>query len=218
MVRLPLNLSEHWPSSWATEGPILRASSSESFVSLWAYRRLGLHLTIAQTNGQVERAHQMLMCMTGKLSKDWKEDWLKHLPELMHAYNSMRLAITRYSPYYSMFGSLTVLTHWLLFPHGQGYTEIPTCQPLHSLSCMKDCTRPLKRLKCSPHQRWRDRCDTMIGRLMLFHMDPGDLVLAKVIAYRGRRKVKDWVGGGTIWSSAPNCRGHPFLPHEKPAD
>ena len=25
-----------------------------------------------QTNGQVEQAHQMLMCMIGKLSKDWK--------------------------------------------------------------------------------------------------------------------------------------------------
>ena len=29
----------------------------------------------AQTNRQVEWAHQMLMHMTGKLSKDWKADW-----------------------------------------------------------------------------------------------------------------------------------------------
>ena len=38
-----------------------------------------------QTNGQVEQAHQMLMHMTGKLSKDKKVDWPKHLPELVHA-------------------------------------------------------------------------------------------------------------------------------------
>ena len=33
-------------SSWVTEGPTVKAISSESFASLWAYRRLGLHLTM----------------------------------------------------------------------------------------------------------------------------------------------------------------------------
>ena len=56
----------------------------------------------AQTNGQVECTHQMLMHMIGKLSKDWKVDWLKHLPELVHAYNSVRSAITGYRPHYLM--------------------------------------------------------------------------------------------------------------------
>ena len=38
--------SEHWPGSWVTEVPTLKATSSDSFVSLWAYRGLGLHFTI----------------------------------------------------------------------------------------------------------------------------------------------------------------------------
>ena len=37
---------EHQPSSWVTEEPTLKAMSSESFASLWAYGRLGLHLTM----------------------------------------------------------------------------------------------------------------------------------------------------------------------------
>ena len=37
---------EHQPSSWVTEGTTLKATASESFVSLWAYRRLGLCLTM----------------------------------------------------------------------------------------------------------------------------------------------------------------------------
>ena len=37
---------EHRPSSWATEGPTLKATSSESFAGLWAYGRLGFHLTM----------------------------------------------------------------------------------------------------------------------------------------------------------------------------
>ena len=57
-----------------------------------------------QTNGQVEQAHQILMQMIGKLGRDQKADWPKHLPELVHAYSSTRLAITGYSPHYLMFG------------------------------------------------------------------------------------------------------------------
>ena len=34
----------------------------------------------AQTNGQIEQAHQILMCNIGKLSKDQKVDWPKLIP------------------------------------------------------------------------------------------------------------------------------------------
>ena len=37
---------EHQPSSCVTDEPTLKATSSENFASLWAYRRLGLHLTM----------------------------------------------------------------------------------------------------------------------------------------------------------------------------
>ena len=70
-------------------------------MGIWKVRTSPYH---AQTNGQVEQAHQTLMHMIGKLNKDQEEDWSKHLPELVHAYNSMRLAITGYSPHYLMFG------------------------------------------------------------------------------------------------------------------
>ena len=40
----------------------------------------------AQTSGQVEQAHQMLMHMKGKLGRDQKVDRLKHLPILVYAY------------------------------------------------------------------------------------------------------------------------------------
>ena len=57
-----------------------------------------------QTNGQVERTHQTLMDMIGKLSKEQKADWSKHFPELVCASKSTRSAITGYSPHYLMFG------------------------------------------------------------------------------------------------------------------
>ena len=41
-----------------------------------------------QTNGMVERLHQMIMHMIGKLGEDKKADWQSHLAEIVHAYNS----------------------------------------------------------------------------------------------------------------------------------
>ena len=46
-----------------------------------------------QVNGQVERLHQMLMRMIGKLDKDQKLNWQDHLAEIMQAYNSTRSAV-----------------------------------------------------------------------------------------------------------------------------
>ena len=57
-----------------------------------------------QTNGLVERSHQTIMRMIGKLGEDKKANWLGHLAEIMHAYNATCSAMTRYSPHYLMFG------------------------------------------------------------------------------------------------------------------
>ena len=58
----------------------------------------------AQCNGQVERFHQMLFCMIGKLVHDKKAQWEQHLLEILQAYNSTRSAVTGYLSHYLMFG------------------------------------------------------------------------------------------------------------------
>ena len=58
----------------------------------------------AQCNGQVERFHQTLFHMIGKLSHDKKAQWEQHLLELLQAYNSTQSAVTGYSLHYLMFG------------------------------------------------------------------------------------------------------------------
>ena len=58
----------------------------------------------AQTNGQVEDAHQTIMQMIGKLGEDQKADQPNHLSEMVQAYNSTRSAVNGYSPHYLMFG------------------------------------------------------------------------------------------------------------------
>ena len=41
-----------------------------------------------QMKGLVERLHQMIMHMIGKLGEDKKADWPSHLAEIVHAYNA----------------------------------------------------------------------------------------------------------------------------------
>ena len=69
-----------------------------------------------QTNRLVERSHQMIMCMIGKLGEDKKADWPSHLAEIVHAYNATRSAVTGYSPHYLMFGRWPRLPVDFVFP------------------------------------------------------------------------------------------------------
>ena len=41
-----------------------------------------------QLNGLVERSHQTIMWVMGKLGEDEKADWPGYLAEIVHAYNA----------------------------------------------------------------------------------------------------------------------------------
>ena len=69
-----------------------------------------------QTNGLVERLHQTIIHMIGKLGEDKKADWPSHLAGIVHTYNSTRSTVTRYSPHYLMFGQWPRLPINLIFP------------------------------------------------------------------------------------------------------
>ena len=70
----------------------------------------------AQTNGQVERMNQMIICMISKLEEDKKACWSEHLPELLIAYNTTCSTVTGYSPYYLLFGRRPRIPVDYLFP------------------------------------------------------------------------------------------------------
>ena len=56
-----------------------------------------------QTNGLVDRLHQMIMCMIRKLGEDKKTNWPSQLAEMVHAYNATQSTVTGYRPHYLMF-------------------------------------------------------------------------------------------------------------------
>ena len=70
----------------------------------------------AQTNGQVERINQTIICMIGKLEEDKEACWSEHLPELLMAHNATCSTETGYSPYYLLFGRRPRIPVDYLFP------------------------------------------------------------------------------------------------------
>ena len=144
----------------------------------------------AQTNGQVEWAQQTLMCMIGKLSKDWKVDWPKHLSELVHAYSSIRSAVTGYSPNYLMFGCQPCLPVDFYFPMIRGMEEHQHVD--HYVAELSEqlwesfMEVQVQFMSEAERQKWYyDRKANAVS------LEPGDLVFAKANTYKGKRKVKD---------------------------
>ena len=78
-----------------------------------------------QTNGLVERSHQTIMCMIGKLGEDKKADWPSHLAEITHTYNATQSAVTGYSPHYFTFERWPRLPVNFVFP-AIGSSKAPT--------------------------------------------------------------------------------------------
>ena len=69
-----------------------------------------------QTNGAVERVHQMLRRMIAKMDPKKRAKWPSHLGPILIAYNATRSLITGYSPYFLMFGHQPRLPDDHLFP------------------------------------------------------------------------------------------------------
>ena len=76
----------------------------QELCNLFGVKRVCTNVYHPQSNGAIERQHQTVIKMIGKLSQDEKANWPKHLPELIQAYNGMRSAIMGYSSHYLLFG------------------------------------------------------------------------------------------------------------------
>ena len=64
-----------------------------------------------QCNGAVERAHQTLRRMIGKMDPEKRSKWPSHLGSVIIAYNATRSLVTGFLPYFLMFGAETPSAH-----------------------------------------------------------------------------------------------------------
>ena len=136
-----------------------------------------------QTNGLVERSHQTIMWIMGKLGEDKKAEWPGHLPEIVQAYNATRSTVMGYSPHYLMFGYRSQLPVNFHFPIFRS-TEAP-------LRGTTNWGLPSRKHKPSQWQKPSDRNVYYDQKIDTMELKPGDLVLVKADAYKGKRKIKD---------------------------
>ena len=155
----------------------------------------------AQTNGQVERMNQMIICMISKLEEDRKACWSEYLPELLLAYNATCSAVTRYSPYYLLFGRRPRIPVDYLFPtlHDSPHQTKMEVSVAAMQKRLKEAFTVARRLTSEEVARQCRHHDHKAGAVAL---QPGDIVMVRTNGFVGKQKVKDrWEDGGFIVES-----------------
>ena len=152
----------------------------------------------AQTNGQVERMNQMIICMIGKLEEDKKACWSEHLLELLLAYNTTRSTVTGY---YLLFGRRSRIPVDYLFPtlHDSPHQTKMEVSVAAMQKRLKEAFAVARHLTSEEAAKQRRYYDCKAGAVAL---QPGDVVMVRTDGFVGKRKVKDrWEDGGFIVES-----------------
>ena len=144
----------------------------------------------AQTNGQVERMNQTIIHMIGKLEEDKKACWSKHLPKLLLAYIATCSTVTRYSPYYLLFGRRLRIPVDYLFPT---LHDLP-----HQIKMEVSVVVMQKRLKeafavarCLTSEEVAKQCRYYDRKTGAVALQPGGIVMVRTDGFVGKQKVKD---------------------------
>ena len=168
---------------------------------LYRVQRLRTSPYHTQTIGQVERMNQTIIHMIRKLEEDRKACWLEHLPELLMAYNATCSAVTRYSPYYLLFGRRPRILVDYLFPtlHDSPHQ---TKMEVSVAAMQKRLKEAFTVVRCLTSEEVAKQCcyyDCKAGAVAL---QPGDVVMVRTDGFVGKQKVKDgWEDGGFIVES-----------------
>ena len=72
----------------SNQGANVMSSIIDKMCMLLGMKKLWTMLYHLHTNGLVDRSHQTIMQMIGKLGEDKKADWPGHLAEIVQAYNA----------------------------------------------------------------------------------------------------------------------------------
>ena len=148
-----------------------------------------------QSNGAVERAHQTLRRMIGKMDPEKRGKWPSHLGSVIIAYNATRSLVTGFSPYFLMFGRRPRLPIDLLFPTAMQQESSRTIDEyvLFLYERLKEALPVARDAAKLEAQRQKRHYNRRAGAVKL---QPGDKVLIKLDAFRGqKRKLKNrWSG------------------------
>ena len=180
----------------SNRGPSFMSSVIEELFKILGIKWLQTTPYHPQTNGLVERLHQTIMCMIRKLGEDKKADWPSHLAEIVYTYNATWSTVTGYSQHYLMFRQWSRLPVNFVFP-SIGSNEAPMREASAKLVDMYVASVQ-DRLRTA---LWEAQAQSMAGacrqkwyydrKIGAVNLKPGNLVLVKADAWKGKRKIKD---------------------------
>ena len=145
--------------------------------------------------------NQTIICMIGKLEEDKKACWSEHLPELLLAYNATCSAVTRYSPYYLLFGRRSRIPVDYLFPtlHDSPHQTKIEVSVVAMQKRLKETFAVARHLTSEEAAKQCHYYDCKAGAVAL---QPGDVVMVCTDGFLGKWNVKDqWEDGGFIIKS-----------------
>ena len=183
------------------QGKVFTGHVITHLCELYGVQKLRTSPYHAQTNGQVKRMDQTIICMIGKLEEDKKACWSEHLPELLLAYNATRSTVTRYSPYYLLFGRRPRIPVDYLFPtlHDSPHQTKMEVSVVAIQKRLKEAFTVARHLTSEEVARQCHYYDHKAGAVAL---QPGDIVMVHTDGFVGKQKVKDrWEDGGFIVES-----------------
>ena len=180
------------------KGKSFTAMVVEDLCTLYGVKKLRTSLYHTPTNGQVECMNQTLIRLIRKLDEDRKACWSKHLPELLMAYNSTRLAVTGYSPHFLLFGRRLRIPVDYLFPTLRDMphkSKLEESVVLHQKR-LKEAFTMVRQLTSEEAVRQQCHYDR---RARAITLQPGDIVMVCTDRFVGKHKVKDrWEEGGYV--------------------
>ena len=144
----------------------------------------------AQTNGQVERMNQTIICMIGKLEEDRKTCWSEHLPELLLAYNATCSTVTGYSPYYLLFGRRPRIPVDYLFPTLRDSPH-QTKMEVSVVAMQKRLKEAFTVARCLTSEDVARQCHYYDRKAGAVALQPGDVVMVRTNGFVGKQKVKE---------------------------
>ena len=127
--------------------------------------------------------------MLGKLTKDKKAQWKKHLPEVLQVYNNTQSAVTGYSPHYLMFRRHPQLPVDFYFPTRGAFKHC-----CHVPEYVDEIRHHFKEAYTEAHIQTNleaDRQKRNYRATSTVQLVPGDAVLLKQDTFQGKRKMKD---------------------------
>ena len=175
-----------------------------------------------QMDGLVEKSHQTIMQMIGKLEEDEKANWPGHLAEIVHAYNATQSTVMGYIPCYLMFGCRPRLPVDFYFPTLRS-TEVPrqgasaphVDKYIATVWLFEDCSS--KGPSPVLWQRLRDRSWYYDWKIGTIGLKPGDHHPSQgKTPFKGRGRSRT-EGRTSLMSSKSDHNRDPLIWSERPA-